>query len=186
MKGKGDNAWWYVDTNVHEFKAKKDMFPMCDVYDGEKQSNDPDMMTRWKMGTNPEGYLVDWNMRLGNDKEAAQWLFQKLEVRPVVFGVYTSDAENGKWAQMTADGKMDTGGAFFWAPIVREDEPGLKQLVSYVICEEQKQAADTVDVEATIRTLKQHLREHLPSYMVPSHIVLLQVRDLIGQNSTWD
>ena len=49
--------------------------------------------------------------------------------------------------------------------IVREDTPGDKRLVGYV------SAAD--DTRFTVHALQQHVKEHLPAYMVPSGFVQL-------------
>ncbi|MED1960730.1 amino acid adenylation domain-containing protein, partial [Brevibacillus formosus] len=49
--------------------------------------------------------------------------------------------------------------------IVREDEPGKKQLVAYAV----KQAEQDVDTAE----LRQHFKEHVPDYMVPSAFVML-------------
>src|SRR5262249_37326583 len=49
--------------------------------------------------------------------------------------------------------------------IVREDEPGRKRLVGYIVAEEE-QFVTTSDLRA-------YLKERLPEYMVPSAIVML-------------
>ncbi|NRS49882.1 condensation domain-containing protein, partial [Brevibacillus sp. HB2.2] len=49
--------------------------------------------------------------------------------------------------------------------IVREDEPGKKQLVAYAV----KQAEQEVDTAE----LRQHFKAHVPDYMVPSAFVML-------------
>jgi amino acid adenylation domain-containing protein len=51
------------------------------------------------------------------------------------------------------------------AVIAREDTPGEKQLVAYLVAENQ--TADLVD------QLRSHIRTTMPAYMVPSHFVML-------------
>ena len=46
--------------------------------------------------------------------------------------------------------------------IVREEEPGQKHLVAYVIASQQP--------APTISELRQFVQQKLPSYMVPSHL----------------
>ncbi|WP_191832697.1 non-ribosomal peptide synthetase [Pseudomonas fluorescens] len=69
-------------------------------------------------------------------------------------------------------------------PAVREavvqalDMPGGKQLVGYLVC---AQAQADGAVQAALRdALKAQLRLHLPDYMVPSHLVLLEQMPLMG------
>ncbi|WP_342622820.1 non-ribosomal peptide synthetase [Pseudomonas alkylphenolica] len=69
-------------------------------------------------------------------------------------------------------------------PAVREavvlalDMPGGKQLVGYLVCAQAQ--ADSA-VQAALRdALKAQLRLHLPDYMVPSHLVLLEQMPLMG------
>ena len=50
--------------------------------------------------------------------------------------------------------------------LAREDEPGLKRLVAYVVTRDSEPVSDD--------TLSNHLRQSLPDYMVPSAFVLLQ------------
>ncbi|MGF9909647.1 amino acid adenylation domain-containing protein, partial [Brevibacillus porteri] len=50
--------------------------------------------------------------------------------------------------------------------IVREDEPGKKQLVAYAV----KQAEQEIDTAE----LRQHFKAHVPDYMVPSAFVMLK------------
>jgi amino acid adenylation domain-containing protein len=54
--------------------------------------------------------------------------------------------------------------------VVREDEPGEKRLVCYLISQEASDGGYGASVEA----LRETLREALPGYMVPSAIVVLQ------------
>ncbi|MGK7880967.1 MAG: amino acid adenylation domain-containing protein, partial [Crocosphaera sp.] len=51
--------------------------------------------------------------------------------------------------------------------IAREDEPGNKQLVAYVVSEEMSQ-------ETITQTLREYLKEQLPDYMIPNAFVLLE------------
>lgn len=51
--------------------------------------------------------------------------------------------------------------------IVREDDQGIKQLIGYVVLLHGRQAAPTQ------QDIKQRLGTELPSYMVPSHVVML-------------
>jgi amino acid adenylation domain-containing protein len=52
------------------------------------------------------------------------------------------------------------------AVLLREDHPGNRQLVAYAVI--RKDAVCTAD------SLRQHLRERLPDYMIPAHIVILE------------
>jgi amino acid adenylation domain-containing protein len=60
--------------------------------------------------------------------------------------------------------------------IVREDEPGQKQLVAYVVPSEyllENREQDVINPEV-IKGYRKVLEEHLPDYMVPTMFVLLQ------------
>ncbi|MEX3106148.1 non-ribosomal peptide synthetase [Streptomyces sp. ST1015] len=54
--------------------------------------------------------------------------------------------------------------------IVREDRPGDRRLVAYAVTQ---QTGETEETGASADDLRAHLREHLPEYLVPSAIVLL-------------
>jgi len=55
--------------------------------------------------------------------------------------------------------------------LAREDIPGDKRLVAYVVTQEEGTSADTTERDtATLRTA---LSQSLPDYMLPSHVVLL-------------
>ncbi|MDF0734272.1 non-ribosomal peptide synthetase [Pseudomonas entomophila] len=64
------------------------------------------------------------------------------------------------------------------AVVVALDLPGGKQLVGYLVC---AQAEADADAQAALReAVKAHARQHLPDYMVPAHLVLLQRLPLMG------
>jgi amino acid adenylation domain-containing protein len=65
------------------------------------------------------------------------------------------------------------------AVIVREDVPGQKQLVGYVVCQEPLQ---TIEGKNWIFQIKERLHEVLPNYMVPGNIVLLDHLPLTANN----
>ncbi|MCS4436070.1 non-ribosomal peptide synthetase [Aquiflexum gelatinilyticum] len=65
------------------------------------------------------------------------------------------------------------------AVIVREDVPGQKQLVGYVVCQEPLQ---TIDGKNLVFQIKERLHEVLPNYMVPGNIVLLDHLPLTANN----
>ncbi|HEX8164417.1 MAG TPA: amino acid adenylation domain-containing protein [Beijerinckiaceae bacterium] len=56
--------------------------------------------------------------------------------------------------------------------VVREGEPGDKELVAYVV------AAGREPPAAQVRALRAHLKEHLPEVMVPAHVVLMEALPL--------
>jgi len=56
--------------------------------------------------------------------------------------------------------------------IVREDQPGDQRLVAYAVCHTGKTVA--------LSTLLQNLRQTLPNYMLPNHLVLLPQLPLTG------
>ncbi|MGB3508277.1 MAG: amino acid adenylation domain-containing protein, partial [Microcoleaceae cyanobacterium] len=63
------------------------------------------------------------------------------------------------------------------AVIVREDEPGNKALVAYVVLEETEEnsIADLQEfLKEKLPSLREFLRDKLPSYMIPSAFVLLE------------
>ncbi|TDF77388.1 non-ribosomal peptide synthetase [Pseudomonas sp. H9] len=69
-------------------------------------------------------------------------------------------------------------------PAIREavvlalDMPGGKQLAAYLVCD---QAQAEASVQAALRdALKAQLRLHLPDYMVPTHLLLLEQMPLTG------
>jgi len=65
--------------------------------------------------------------------------------------------------------------------IVREDNPGDKQLVSYIVPTEfdkDGNKVSSIDIPALCKELKQFLAGKLPRYMVPVHIVVLQTMPL--------
>ncbi|MEO8972333.1 MAG: amino acid adenylation domain-containing protein [Ktedonobacteraceae bacterium] len=55
----------------------------------------------------------------------------------------------------------------------RQDETGEKSLVAYVVMEQEQ--------DFSIRTLRQHLQEHLPAYMVPAAFMQLEALPLTTQ-----
>jgi amino acid adenylation domain-containing protein len=55
--------------------------------------------------------------------------------------------------------------------IVREDNPGDKRLVAYIVPNENQ---DLADLESRITNIKDVIREKLPVYMIPSFIVALE------------
>jgi amino acid adenylation domain-containing protein/non-ribosomal peptide synthase protein (TIGR01720 family) len=57
------------------------------------------------------------------------------------------------------------------AVVVREDEPGERRLVAYVVPEDRASAPDPA-------TVRQHAEESLPDYMVPSAVVVLDALPL--------
>lgn len=64
------------------------------------------------------------------------------------------------------------------AVVLAHDLPGGKQLVGYLVC---KQASADSEVQARLReAVKAHARQHLPDYMVPTHLVLLGSLPLMG------
>ena len=64
------------------------------------------------------------------------------------------------------------------AVVLALDLPGGKQLVGYLVC---AQANATGDAQASLRdAVKAHARRHLPDYMVPAHLVLLEQLPLMG------
>ncbi|WP_113925697.1 non-ribosomal peptide synthetase [Cognataquiflexum aquatile] len=65
------------------------------------------------------------------------------------------------------------------AVILREDLPGQKQLVGYVVCQEPLQ---TINRENWIYQVKERLHEILPNFMVPGNIVLLEHLPLTANN----
>ncbi|WP_218109976.1 non-ribosomal peptide synthetase [Oligoflexus tunisiensis] len=56
--------------------------------------------------------------------------------------------------------------------IVREDQPGDQRLVAYAVCHEGRTMA--------LPTLLQNLRQNLPPYMLPNHLVILPQFPLTG------
>jgi amino acid adenylation domain-containing protein len=54
--------------------------------------------------------------------------------------------------------------------LAREDEPGNKRLVAYVVCREPSDTGGVLSVE----TLRAHLKPTLPDYMLPSAFVMLE------------
>ncbi|WP_312156582.1 amino acid adenylation domain-containing protein, partial [Pseudomonas sp.] len=64
------------------------------------------------------------------------------------------------------------------AVVLALDLPGGKQLVGYLLCEQDN--ADS-QAQASLReAVKAHARRHLPDYMVPAHLVLLVQLPLMG------
>ncbi|MDU9405875.1 non-ribosomal peptide synthetase [Pseudomonas sp. zfem004] len=64
------------------------------------------------------------------------------------------------------------------AVVLALDLPGGKQLVGYLVCAQAK--ADS-DAQASLReAVKADARQHLPDYMVPAHLVLLDSLPLMG------
>jgi amino acid adenylation domain-containing protein len=61
---------------------------------------------------------------------------------------------------------------------VREDTPGDRRLVAYIITDRQSDLSDNQLTPATIRQLREFLADQLPSYMVPSAFVLLETLPL--------
>ncbi len=61
---------------------------------------------------------------------------------------------------------MEQPGVKMCAVLVREDEPGDKQLVAYAVAED--------GIKLTVEELRQSLQRKLPKYMVPAHIVMLE------------
>lgn len=59
--------------------------------------------------------------------------------------------------------------------IVREDTPGDKRIVSYVVLNE---SSEGIAKQTLIETIRGHLKEHLPVYMVPSKVVILDFMPL--------
>lgn len=64
--------------------------------------------------------------------------------------------------------------------MVREDSPGQKLIVSYVVptdgakeCKDVISSPGTMNIRKLVSVLRAHLRDHLPNYMVPSAIVIL-------------
>ncbi|MEG0859820.1 MAG: non-ribosomal peptide synthetase [Pseudomonas sp.] len=64
------------------------------------------------------------------------------------------------------------------AVVVALDMPGGKQLAGYLVCEQAQ--ADATAQAALRDALKAQLRLHLPDYMVPAHLVLLEQMPLMG------
>jgi amino acid adenylation domain-containing protein len=56
--------------------------------------------------------------------------------------------------------------------IVREDQPGDQRLVAYAVCHAGR--------SVTLATLLQNLRQTLPNYMLPNHVILLPQFPLTG------
>ncbi|MGC9741597.1 non-ribosomal peptide synthetase [Pseudomonas sp. P1B16] len=64
------------------------------------------------------------------------------------------------------------------AVVLALDLPGGKQLVGYLVC---KQAGAGSEAQAVLReAVKADARQHLPDYMVPAHLVLLDSLPLMG------
>ncbi|MBA1200955.1 non-ribosomal peptide synthetase [Pseudomonas capeferrum] len=64
------------------------------------------------------------------------------------------------------------------AVVLAIDLPGGKQLVGYLVC---KQASADSEAQARLReAVKADARQHLPDYMVPAHLVLLDSLPLMG------
>jgi len=64
------------------------------------------------------------------------------------------------------------------AVVLALDLPGGKQLVGYLVC---KQAGTNSEAQAALReSVKADARQHLPDYMVPAHLVLLDSLPLMG------
>ncbi|MDZ3993046.1 non-ribosomal peptide synthetase [Pseudomonas sp. Teo4] len=64
------------------------------------------------------------------------------------------------------------------AVVLALDLPGGKQLVGYLVC---KQATAGAEAQASLReAVKADARQHLPDYMVPAHLVLLDSLPLMG------
>ncbi|MCE1116999.1 MULTISPECIES: non-ribosomal peptide synthetase [Pseudomonas] len=64
------------------------------------------------------------------------------------------------------------------AVVLALDLPGGKQLVGYLVC---KQASADGEAQAALReAVKADARQHLPDYMVPAHLVLLDSLPLMG------
>ncbi|MFO3723773.1 non-ribosomal peptide synthetase [Pseudomonas sp. HLMP] len=64
------------------------------------------------------------------------------------------------------------------AVVLALDLPGGRQLVGYLVC---AQAQADGEAQAALReTVKAHARQHLPDYMVPAHLVLLDSLPLMG------
>jgi amino acid adenylation domain-containing protein len=62
--------------------------------------------------------------------------------------------------------------------IVREDEPGEKRLVAYVVGEEKEEGSGQMELDGS--ELRRQLRERLPEYMVPSAYVQMEELPLTG------
>ena len=64
--------------------------------------------------------------------------------------------------------------------LVREDSPGNKRLVAYIVLSEQIRAARTLPqlMSGEVPTLRSHTQGKLPGYMVPSSFVLLEALPL--------
>jgi amino acid adenylation domain-containing protein/non-ribosomal peptide synthase protein (TIGR01720 family) len=56
--------------------------------------------------------------------------------------------------------------------VVREDEPGQKRLVAYVVC--PKYSVDCPEAQAVSSDLRRWVQDRLPSYMVPASFVRLE------------
>ncbi|MHC6226530.1 non-ribosomal peptide synthetase [Pseudomonas sp. X10] len=64
------------------------------------------------------------------------------------------------------------------AVVLALDLPGGKQLAAYLVCAQARADGET---QAALRdAVKSHARQHLPDYMVPAHIVLLEQMPLTG------
>ncbi|WEZ87158.1 non-ribosomal peptide synthetase [Pseudomonas sp. NyZ480] len=64
------------------------------------------------------------------------------------------------------------------AVVLAIDLPGGKQLVGYLVC---RQATASAEAQASLReAIKADARQHLPDYMVPAHLVLLDSLPLTG------
>ncbi|QXI44879.1 non-ribosomal peptide synthetase [Pseudomonas wayambapalatensis] len=64
------------------------------------------------------------------------------------------------------------------AVVLALDLPGGKQLVGYLVCDQAKGGSEA---QAHLReAVKAHARQHLPDYMVPAHLVLLERLPLMG------
>lgn len=62
--------------------------------------------------------------------------------------------------------------------LIREDEPGERQLVAYAVPDPtmavlHETVASQVDPQVSVSQLRQHLKQHLPDYMLPSAFVFL-------------
>jgi amino acid adenylation domain-containing protein len=64
------------------------------------------------------------------------------------------------------------------AVVVREDSPGNKRLVGYVVRSEEGSAGKPRVLAVTEGELRRHIKSHLPEYMVPSEFVFLDAMPL--------